>query len=144
DSGTALPGVSGLSLMAAARLLRGPRRLSISSEQGSRRAVFVSTCQFVAKTFAAVYCATAPDRRGDEAMKAFQLLLFVVIMAGAPFTAAAADDPYAAQLFAQHCAMCHEAGAGGAARIPTVSQLKAMTPGAILKALEGGVMRSQA
>ena len=33
--------------------------------------------------------------------------------------------------------------AGGAARIPAVSQLKAMTPTAILKALETGVMRAQ-
>jgi polyvinyl alcohol dehydrogenase (cytochrome) len=56
----------------------------------------------------------------------------------------AADDPYAAQLFADHCASCHEAVAGGAARIPSVSQLKSMTPTTILKALETGMMRTQA
>ena len=71
-------------------------------------------------------------------MKAFHLLLIVPLTAIAPIAAWAADDPYAAQLFAQHCASCHEAAAGGAARIPAVSQLKAMTPTAILKTLETG------
>src|SRR5215468_12035708 len=57
----------------------------------------------------------------------------------------AAEDPYAAQLFKQTCASCHEtAAAEPGARIPPVSVLKAMTPTAILKALEGGVMKSQA
>ena len=56
----------------------------------------------------------------------------------------AADDPFAAQLFKDHCAMCHEAGAGGAARIPQVSQLKTMTPTAILRAIETGIMKPQA
>jgi polyvinyl alcohol dehydrogenase (cytochrome) len=72
------------------------------------------------------------------------LLRIVPLAAFAPGAASAADDPYAAQLFAQHCASCHEAAAGGAARIPAVSQLKAMTPTAILKTLETGVMRAQA
>jgi polyvinyl alcohol dehydrogenase (cytochrome) len=57
----------------------------------------------------------------------------------------AADDPYAAQLFKQNCASCHEAAASTpGARIPPVSQLKAMTPTAILRALESGIMKSQA
>ena len=77
-------------------------------------------------------------------MKVSHLWLVVPVMTCVPIAAGAADDPYAAQLFAQHCASCHEAGAGGAARIPAVSQLKAMTPTAILKTLESGVMRSQA
>ena len=77
-------------------------------------------------------------------MKVFHLWLIVPVMACAPIAAWAADDPYAAQLFAQRCAACHEAAAGGAARIPAVSQLKAMTPTAILKTLETGVMRAQA
>ena len=77
-------------------------------------------------------------------MKVFGLLLIVPVMACAPMAAWAADDPYAAQLFAQRCASCHEAAAGGAARIPAVAQLKAMTPTAILKTLETGVMRAQA
>jgi len=77
-------------------------------------------------------------------MKVVHLLLIVPVIAGAAISASAADDPYAAQLFAQRCASCHEAGAGGAARIPAVSQLKAMTPTAILKTLETGVMRAQA
>src|SRR5262245_59548335 len=59
--------------------------------------------------------------------------------------ARAAEDPYAAQLFKQHCASCHEgAAATPGARIPPVSVLKTMTPTAILKALEGGIMKSQA
>src|SRR5215510_13322022 len=59
--------------------------------------------------------------------------------------ARAAEDPYAAQLFKQHCASCHEgAAATPGARIPPVSVLKTMTPTAILKALESGIMKSQA
>jgi polyvinyl alcohol dehydrogenase (cytochrome) len=77
-------------------------------------------------------------------MNVFHRLLIVAFAVLAPIAAAAADDPYAAKLFAQHCAACHEAAAGGAARIPAVSQLKAMTPTAILKTLETGVMRPQA
>jgi mono/diheme cytochrome c family protein len=68
-------------------------------------------------------------------MNVFHRLLIVAFAVLAPIAAAAADDPYAAKLFAQHCAACHEAAAGGAARIPAVSQLKAMTPAAILKTL---------
>src|SRR2546422_6286782 len=57
----------------------------------------------------------------------------------------AAEDPYAAQLFKQNCASCHEtAAAAPGARIPPVSVLKAMTPTAILRALESGIMKSQA
>lgn len=63
----------------------------------------------------------------------------------APAPARAAEDPYAAQVFKQHCASCHEAGATApGARIPPVSVLKAMTPTAILKTLESGIMKSQA
>src|SRR5215469_6465766 len=62
-----------------------------------------------------------------------------------PFAARAAEDPYAAQLFKDHCASCHETGAASpGARIPPVSVLKTMTPTAILRALESGIMRSQA
>jgi polyvinyl alcohol dehydrogenase (cytochrome) len=62
-----------------------------------------------------------------------------------PVVALAAEDPYAAQLFKQHCASCHEAGAAApGARIPPVSVLKSMTPTAILRALETGIMKSQA
>src|SRR6266850_1128248 len=62
-----------------------------------------------------------------------------------PSVTRAAEDPYAAQLFKQNCASCHEvAAATPGARIPPVSVLKAMTPTAILRALEGGVMRTQA
>jgi polyvinyl alcohol dehydrogenase (cytochrome) len=77
-------------------------------------------------------------------MKVLHLLGIAAAILCAPAMVRAADDPYAAQLFAQHCAMCHEASAGGAARIPSVSQLKSMTPAAILKTLEGGTMRTQA
>jgi polyvinyl alcohol dehydrogenase (cytochrome) len=60
-------------------------------------------------------------------------------------SAGAAEDPYAAQLFKDHCASCHEAGAAApGARIPPVSVLKTMTPTAILKALETGIMKLQA
>src|SRR5262245_37676478 len=56
----------------------------------------------------------------------------------------AAEDPYAAQLFKQNCASCHEdAAAAPGARIPPVSVLKTMTPTAILRALESGIMKTQ-
>src|SRR5262249_45972890 len=69
-------------------------------------------------------------------------LLFTILIAP---SLRAAEDPYAAQLFQQNCASCHEAAAAApGARIPPVSVLKSMTPTAILKAMEGGIMRTQA
>lgn len=62
----------------------------------------------------------------------------------APFAGHAAGDPYAAAVFRQRCASCHENAAGAGARIPQIATLKAMTPAAILKTLETGVMRQQA
>src|SRR5580704_17781880 len=59
-------------------------------------------------------------------------------------TAFAADDPYAAQLFQKHCAACHKSEAGAGGRVPQISALKSMTPAAIQKTLESGVMKSQA
>ena len=56
----------------------------------------------------------------------------------------AADDPYAAQLFQKHCASCHDSEAGAGGRVPQISALKSMTPGAIQKTLESGVMKQQA
>jgi polyvinyl alcohol dehydrogenase (cytochrome) len=57
----------------------------------------------------------------------------------------AAEDPYAAQLFKQHCASCHEtAAAAPGARIPPVSVLNTMTPTAILRVIESGIMKTQA
>jgi polyvinyl alcohol dehydrogenase (cytochrome) len=70
-------------------------------------------------------------------MKSWGLVLIAAI------ALRAADDPYAVQLFKQHCASCHEAGAA-ASRIPPVSALKSMRPMAILKTLETGVMKQQA
>jgi polyvinyl alcohol dehydrogenase (cytochrome) len=58
-----------------------------------------------------------------------------------PLTLCAADDPYAEQLYQKHCASCHSA-ADAAARIPPLSALKAMTPVAILRAMDG-IMRPQ-
>jgi len=76
-------------------------------------------------------------------MKLFHLFSITFLIT--PVVLRAAEDPYAAQLFKQHCASCHEtAAAAPGARIPPVSVLKAMTPTAILKALESGVMRPQA
>ena len=70
--------------------------------------------------------------------------LFLLVLI-APTLVRAADDPYAAELFKQRCASCHEAAASSpGARIPPVSQLKAMSPVAILKTLESGAMKAQA
>ncbi len=56
----------------------------------------------------------------------------------------AADDPYAAQLFQKNCASCHNSEAGAGGRIPQLSALKSMTPAAIQRTLESGVMKQQA
>lgn len=71
-------------------------------------------------------------------MKFFYLLLI------APFMLSAADDPYAAQLFKKHCASCHDSATGVEGRVPQVSTLKTMTPAAIQKTLESGIMKTQA
>ncbi len=56
----------------------------------------------------------------------------------------AADDPYAAQLFQKHCASCHQSATGASTRIPQIDTLKTMTPIAIQKTLDSGVMKVQA
>src|SRR5579872_379989 len=66
------------------------------------------------------------------------------LLAIVPFALCAADDPYAAQLFQKHCASCHDSSAGAGGRIPQVAVLKSMTPSAIQKTLESGVMKAQA
>ena len=66
-------------------------------------------------------------------------LIFVVAT-----LAIAADDPYAAQLFQKHCASCHNSEAGASGRIPQLSTLKTMTPAAIQRTLESGLMKQQA
>ena len=53
-------------------------------------------------------------------------------------------DPYAEQLFQKNCASCHQAAAGAEARVPQIAALKTMTPAAILRTLESGIMKSQA
>ncbi len=61
-----------------------------------------------------------------------------------PLAMWAADDPYAAQLFQKHCASCHDSAAGAQSRVPQVSVLKTMTPAAIQRTLESGIMKQQA
>ncbi|HJT87784.1 MAG TPA: PQQ-binding-like beta-propeller repeat protein [Bryobacteraceae bacterium] len=61
-----------------------------------------------------------------------------------PLVLLAADDPYAAKLFQKHCASCHASAAGAGGRIPQVATLKTMTPAAIQKTLESGIMKTQA
>ncbi|HEY7335841.1 MAG TPA: PQQ-binding-like beta-propeller repeat protein [Bryobacteraceae bacterium] len=56
----------------------------------------------------------------------------------------AADDPYATQLFQKHCAGCHDSASGVTGRIPQLAVLKTMTPTAIQKTLESGIMKTQA
>src|SRR5438552_18193810 len=62
----------------------------------------------------------------------------------APVTLIFGADPYAEQLFQQNCASCHQAAAGAEARVPQIAALKTMTPAAILRTLESGIMKSQA
>jgi polyvinyl alcohol dehydrogenase (cytochrome) len=66
--------------------------------------------------------------------------LLVVV---ACITAFAADDPYATQLFKKHCASCHDSEVGASGRVPQLAVLKSMTPAAIQKTLESGVMKQQ-
>ena len=67
-----------------------------------------------------------------------------LFFAMASFAALAADDPYAAQLFQKNCASCHNSEAGAGGRVPQIAALKSMTPAAIQKTLESGVMKQQA
>jgi polyvinyl alcohol dehydrogenase (cytochrome) len=62
----------------------------------------------------------------------------------ASFLAIADDDPYAAQLFQKHCAECHQSAAGAEGRVPQVAVLKTMTPAAIIRTMESGIMKTQA
>jgi polyvinyl alcohol dehydrogenase (cytochrome) len=52
-----------------------------------------------------------------------------------------ADEPLGAQLYRKHCATCHDSGGP---RIPTTSALRQIPVAAIAKAMEVGVMRTQA
>ena len=61
----------------------------------------------------------------------------------APAAVRAADDPYAAEVFAKNCASCHQSSAGASGRIPQIAVLKNMSPVAIQKTLETGVMKAQ-
>src|ERR1700746_257266 len=56
-----------------------------------------------------------------------------------PAGAWAADDPFAAELYTKHCAQCHDQGAD--ARVPPRAALEKMSPAAVLRVLETGVMR---
>ncbi|HUI81654.1 MAG TPA: PQQ-binding-like beta-propeller repeat protein [Bryobacteraceae bacterium] len=71
-------------------------------------------------------------------MRSLYLLLL------APLVMCAADDPYAAQLFQKHCSSCHDSATGASGRIPQLAVLKTMTPTAIQRTLESGVMKAQA
>ena len=71
-------------------------------------------------------------------MKAYWALLI------ASSITSAADDPYAAELFQKHCAQCHDSAAGASGRIPQVGVLKTMTPAAIVRTMESGLMKAQA
>jgi polyvinyl alcohol dehydrogenase (cytochrome) len=70
-------------------------------------------------------------------MKSFCLMMLALPLA-------AADDPYARQLFEKHCASCHNSAAGAESRVPQLQVLKTMTPAAIQRTLETGIMKAQA
>lgn len=68
------------------------------------------------------------------------LVLISGLIALLPLTTLwAEDDPFAAELYAKHCAQCHDNGAE--ARVPPRAALEKLTSAAILRALETGVMR---
>src|SRR5690349_17845930 len=72
----------------------------------------------------------------------YSLVLSMVPILAAPAMWGA--DPYAEQLFQKNCASCHQAAAGAEARVPQIAALKTMTPAAILRTLESGIMKTQA
>ena len=60
------------------------------------------------------------------------------------FVLSAADDPYALTLFRKNCASCHDSSSGAAGRVPQLSVIKNMTPAAIQRTLDSGIMKTQA
>lgn len=66
-------------------------------------------------------------------------LLFAAPLALAEVPASAERD--GAALYQQHCASCHE---GGVAKAPQLSLMQIMPPTSILRAMQGGVMQTQA
>src|ERR1700674_2129396 len=68
--------------------------------------------------------------------------IYLLLIATASMTFGA--DPYAVQLFQKNCASCHQAAAGAEARGPQIAALKTMTPAALLRTLESGIMKAQA
>jgi polyvinyl alcohol dehydrogenase (cytochrome) len=73
-----------------------------------------------------------------------RMLPIAVVTVIAPFLLSAAEDPYARQLFQKNCASCHDSANGASGRVPQLSVLKTMTPAAIQRTLDGGVMKTQA
>ncbi len=67
--------------------------------------------------------------------------LFLIL---SPAALRAADDPFAAEVFAKNCASCHQSEAGASGRIPQVAVLRTMSSVAIQKTLESGIMKAQA
>src|SRR5215471_20276410 len=87
--------------------------------------------------------ASAPFRIRSQEWNAMKIDLLSALFPLAALTVLAADDPYAASLFQKNCATCHMSPQA-AARIPQLDALKRLTPVAILRTLEAGVMKSQA
>jgi polyvinyl alcohol dehydrogenase (cytochrome) len=73
-----------------------------------------------------------------------RLLAVLVCAVGLVVPLNAADDPYAAEVFAKNCASCHQSEAGARGRIPQIDVLKTMTSTAIQKTLDSGIMKTQA
>ncbi|MEQ8801495.1 outer membrane protein assembly factor BamB family protein [Haliea sp.] len=77
-------------------------------------------------------------------MNYFRGILALLMAAGSTLAGAAADtapERNGAALYQQYCASCHE---GGVAKAPQFSLLEIMPPSSILRAMQGGVMQTQA
>src|SRR6185312_3273214 len=88
-----------------------------------------------------------PRRCANQALEPAMKYLVRLLIAQAliaPVTMIFGADPYAEQLFQKNCASCHQATAGAEARVPQIAALKTMTPAAILRTLESGIMKAQA
>ena len=71
----------------------------------------------------------------------FRHLIGFVLPLVLALVAQAAENPSGAQLYAKHCAICHDSGA---VRVPPAAVLRQIPVSVIVKALQFGVMRAQA
>ncbi len=71
----------------------------------------------------------------------WQSALAVMTLLAAALTLAGEESPQGSELYEKHCASCHN---GGVSKAPEITLLQIMSPRSILRAMQSGVMQSQA